>query len=178
MKFKYSILAGFALVAGAAIMSSCNESDPNIKQTNAEAFAGEWFVTVTVDGTDINGGYGTVITSNTAANVSTEILVSDLVDPNGKPSFAGYKVKAQSDIKAMSFNADKVLSTIPDYNDTMLHVSIANGKIFPKGGMSKSKVVVDSIYFELQLEDDTPSPYGTTYVVSGHKRTGFTEDEY
>jgi len=177
MNFKYSILAGITLLAGAIMMTSCNESDPSIKHTNAEAFAGEWFVTVTVDGTDVNGGYGTIITSNSAANVASEIIVSDLVDPNGQPSFAGYKIKAQSDIKAMTFSADKILSTIPDYNDTMLHVSIANGKIFPKGGLSKTKVVVDSIYFELQLEDDGP-PYGTTYVVSGHKRTGFTEDEY
>jgi len=172
MKYLYIMLCGMSM-----LVLSCNSDDPNIKHTNAEAFAGEWFVTVTVGGADVNGGYKTIVTSNTAANVSTEIIVSDLVDPNGDFSFSGYKVKAQSDIKTMTFSADKVLSTIPDYADTMLHVSIAKGQIFPKGGFSKTNGVVDSIYFELQLEDDGP-PYGTTYVVSGHKRTGFTQDEY
>jgi len=174
MKYLYIMLCGLSL-----LVLSCNSDDPNIKHTNAEALAGEWFVTVSVDGSDFNGGYGTIITSNTAANVSTEILISDLVDPNGKPSFTGYKVKAQSDLKTLSFSADKVMNAMIDYADTSLHVSIANGKIFPKGGFSKSKGVVDSIYFELQIEDDIlAGPYGTTYIVSGHKRTGFTQDEY
>jgi len=157
------------------MMAGCNESDPSIKHTNTEAFAGEWFVTYTLDGSDVGGGYTEIITSNTAANVATEMFVSDWVDPTAKSgNFWTYKVKAQSDPKGLTFSADQSESSVEGYN---IKVNILNGKIFPKGGLSKSKVVVDSIYFEIEFEDDSPA-FGNKYVVSGHKRTGFTEDEY
>ena len=52
---------------------------------------------------------------------------------------------------------------------------IKSGKIIPDGGKSKTGVVTDSISFVVGFGDDTP---GFEYVVSGHRRTGFVEDDY
>jgi len=176
MNFRYPILSGIAVILLFATMVSCNESDPNIKHTNAEAFAGEWFVTYSLGGSDVGGGYSTIITSNTAANVATEFLISDYVDPNATTgNFWSYKAKANSVASSLAFSATDAPSHVvvkgDDYDITL---TITNGKIFPKGGLSKSKVAVDSIYFEVEFSDDP----GDKFICSGHKRTGFTEDEY
>jgi len=100
-------------------------------------------------------------------------MVSDFVDPNATSgNFWSYKVKAQADLANKSFTASDSQNSAYDSK-----VNILNGKVFKNGGHSKTGVVVDSIYFEIQFNDDV-TPYGTTYVVSGHKRTGFTADEY
>ena len=135
-----------------------------------------------VDGEEI-ASYSEVITSNTSANVNTEILLSDYVDPNGNfGNFWTYKIKAQIDPATKKFSADEVTSTAT-YNGELynIKVNVANGQIFPKGGLSKTGVVTDSIYFEIQFEDDTDDDgngFSHTYVAHGHKRTGFTEDDY
>jgi hypothetical protein len=54
---------------------------------------------------------------------------------------------------------------------------VQQGKVLLKEGRSTSGVVTDSIYFEVSFDDDTPA-YGTTYIVSGVRRTGFLEDEH
>jgi hypothetical protein len=168
------------LVAG-FIITSCNQDDPNIKGTETKAFAGEWFVTYSVDGVDINGGHSKIITSNTAANIATEIMVSDYVEANATfGNFWSFKIKAQADPAAYSLVANEAESNVLVTSARTPYetkVNLLNGKIFKNGGLSKTGVTVDSIYFELQFEDDT-TPYGTTYVVSGHKRTGFAADEY
>jgi hypothetical protein len=162
------------------IIVSCDQEDPNIQSTNAKALAGEWFVTYSIGGSDVGGGYSTIITSNTAANLATEILISDYVDPNAKTgNFWSYKVKAQADPDAKSFTASESVSTalINNEDPYPIKVNILNGKIIPFGGKSRTGVVVDSIYFEIQFEDDA-TPFENTFIVSGHKRTGFTADEY
>ncbi|HEX5172034.1 MAG TPA: lipid-binding protein [Cyclobacteriaceae bacterium] len=160
-------------------LASCDEDDPNVKETTTKDFAGEWWVTYSVDGDDVGGGHSEIITSNSAANIATEIIVSDYVSPTATSgNFWSYKVKAQTDPTNKSFSANEVISSaLYDGDPYDIGVNILNGKIFPEGGHSKTGVVVDSIYFEIQFEDDS-TPYGTTYVVSGHKRTGFTADDY
>ena len=48
------------------------------------------------------------------------------------------------------------------------------GKIIADGGVSKTGVVVDSIYIKATFSDDP----GTEYEITGHRRTGFVEDDY
>jgi hypothetical protein len=175
---------GMLLVAAAFLFSKCTDDDATIEHTAGEYYAGEWFVTYSVDGTEVSQGHVPLITSNTAANVATEILISDYIvaaDLGG--SFWSYKCKAQVDVATKKFSADQsdshVMIEDEDGNPTPydININIMNGAIFPKGGLSKTGVVVDSIYFEMQFSDDSPA-YGTTYVVSGHRRTGFHDDEY
>ena len=52
--------------------------------------------------------------------------------------------------------------------------AVADGKVLPLGGKSKSGVVVDSIFMHVEFSDDP----GTIYTISGHQRSGFLEDEY
>ena len=158
------------------LLLSCDQDDPNVKHTNTEALAGEWFVTYTLDGADEGGGYSTIITSNTAANTASEILVTDYVDPNDTEGhFWSYKVKANADVNAKTFSASNAVSSaIVDDEPYPIKINITNGKVIRNGGFSKTGVVVDSIYFEIEFEDDP----GNTYIASGHKRTGFTEDEF
>lgn len=177
MKRKY--VRNIALGLLAVLLWRCNSDDPNIKNTATEAMAGEWYVTYSVGGTDVGGGHSKIITSNTAANVATEILVSDYVEPNAvQGNFWSYKVKVQADPTAESFSANESVSSALYKGDPYyIKVNVMNGKVFPGKGHSKTGVTVDSIYFELQFEDDAPS-FGNTYVVSGHKRTGFVADDY
>lgn len=168
---KYLLLFVIAIT-----FASCKEDDPNIQNTEAVKFAGEWFVTYTLGGSDAGGGYTKIITSNTAANLPTEIMVTDYVDPNATSgNFWSYKAKATAIPASLEFNADKAESDVVVKGDPYsTTVTITNGKIFPKGGFSKTKVVVDSIYFEVVFGDDP----GDKFICSGHKRTGFSEDEY
>lgn len=174
-KYARNIILGLLSV----LLWRCDSEDPNIKHTETEALAGEWYVTYTLNGSDFNGGYSRIITANTAANVANEILVSDYVEPNAaRGNFWSYKIKAQVDPAGGSFTADEVTSSASyDGDPYPVKVNILNGKVMPGKGRSKTGVVVDSIYFEIQFEDDTPA-FGRTYVATGHKRTGFHADDY
>ncbi|MGG7036957.1 MAG: lipid-binding protein, partial [Flavobacterium sp.] len=52
-------------------------------------------------------------------------------------------------------------------------VTVSNGKILKNAATSFGGHVVDSIYFEAEFDWDP----GIVYKFSGHKRTGFKEDE-
>jgi hypothetical protein len=177
MKRRYVLTITLGLLS--LLLWRCNQDDPNIKSTAGEAIAGEWYVTYKVGTTDVNGGYSPIITSNTAANVATEMLISDYVTPTATSgNFWSFKVKAQVDPANKTFAADEAVSSALWHEDPYpIKVNVLNGSIFKDGGHSKTGVTVDSIYFELQFEDDS-SPFGTTYIVSGHKRTGFAADDF
>jgi len=182
MKSKYFLYIFFLLPL---MISGCNEDDPNVKKTNAVDFAGEWWVTYSVKNTDgsledVGGGYSKVLTSNTAANTASEIILTDVTGDQTRDhgNFWTYKVKVPSSLPSLSFVAPEAASLATyDFDPYPIKLHVLNGKIIKDGGFSKTKVKVDSIYFEVEFEDDTPA-FGTTYIVSGHKRTGFYEDEF
>lgn len=153
------------LVALVAFTSSCQEEYEPVMFPGHE-LAGEWYVTYTIGGVDVyNFGYSTILTFNTAAADGAEIWVSD------EGHFWDYKGKVAGNPSAMSFGQ-------PDSIDNAAYpvkMIVKSGKIFPDGGMSKTGVTTDSISFVVSFGDDTP---GTEYVVSGHRRTGFVEDDY
>ena len=179
MKKRYVL--GISLGLLSLLFAGCNQDDPSIEETAGKEIAGEWFVTYKVGTDDVGGGYSAIITSNTAANVATEMLISDYVAPNSLTgNFWSYKVKAQLNPDSKTFTANEAVSSAlvgaaQDPYD--IKVNVLNGGVFKGMGHSKTGVKVDSIYFELQFEDDS-SPFGTTYIVSGHKRTGFAADDY
>jgi hypothetical protein len=180
------IITGAFLVAFASlVLLSCDSDDPTIGRTAGQEIAGEWWVTYSIDGADVGGGYSEIITSNTAANVNTEMLISDIVTATAATgNFWTYKIKAQLDPTDKKFSADEVTSTGAVRGTPYdIKVNIAEGQIFLNEGKSKTGVVTDSIYFKIQFEDDedddgNAAPYLHTFVVSGHKRTGFTEDDF
>jgi hypothetical protein len=171
---KFNIIA-LALVASAFSLSSCERDEPEMKKTEALPLAGEWFVKYEVETSpgvfeDIyHVGYSTLVTSNTAANTKNEIMVSD------EGNFWNYKVKANADADNRTFSANQSVSYALDKGAPYdIKVNITDGKVIKDGGRSASGVTTDSIMFNVEFEDDP----GTIYRASGHKRTGFLEDEH
>jgi hypothetical protein len=162
------LFAYIFLVSIACIGFSCQE-DLEPGGTKVQDMAGEWWVRYEVEtspGTweDIGGGYYKMMTYNTASNTE-EIWIDDLAH------FWDYKVKTSVDLTAKSFSVTGAVNV--SYESA---VTIENGVILTGQGRSISGVATDSIHFLASFDDDTPA-FGTKYRVSGHRRTGFLEDE-
>lgn len=174
MKIKYLYNLAFILCAG--LLFSCEKDEPEVQYTATYPVSGEWWVTNKVETSpgvfeDVYSlGHTPLLTSNTAANTANEIWISD------EGNFWNYKIKAGVQIDNRTFSVLNAVNTTLDnegepYN---IKVTITDGKVIEKGGLSRSKVQTDSIYFRATFEDDP----GVIYHVSGHRRTGFLEDEF
>ena len=137
--------------------------------------AGEWYVQYMFDdgagniGDWYGVGYTTLFTYNTANEDKDQFWISD--DGN----FWVYTIKSPCNVDARSFSGDSLVSTADWDGDLYdIKVNIKNGKVIEDGGFSTSGVVTDSIYFEIEFEDDP----GTIYQCAGIRRTGFLEDEH
>ena len=171
----------FAALLLCAGLTSCEKEE--IGGTETEATAGDWYVTV--DGADENGnviegfedlfGVGRIhmITTNTAANVPTEMIVSDL------GNFWDFKVKVNCDQQGLTFktNTTENNNMVADYED--INVTVSGGKILPKAGRQNNGSVADSIVFYVSFSDDPyPAKYGyTNYKVSGVRYSGLEEND-
>lgn len=163
---KIFLITGVALVIG---LASCeNEVDPG--QNSLMKMSNEWWCQIYIpDGsgglTDIGQGYQHFLTSNTASGRSDSLFVDDF------DGLLELKAKVFCNINDLTFTTNGV-AVLERYTDGT--VKIGNGKIFPDGGKSTSGVKVDSIYFEAEFDWDP----GQIYVLAGHGRTGFAEDEH
>ncbi|MCM1137950.1 MAG: hypothetical protein NC221_07380 [Duncaniella sp.] len=157
---KYIIVAIFALA-----VSSCDKED--IGGTATQDLAGEWMVKA--DLADANGnviaedpygmGYFQVITYNTAANIPTEMWISDT------GNFWKFTAKVPCDAAAQTFGSTNALQN-QDYDCTL---TITNGKVTYGGTLSPSGAIADAIEFTISFSDDEPGVY---YRISGYRRTG------
>ena len=131
--------------------------------TVAVKAANGWWVTFTQGGVDVYSlGHFFLSTYNTSAG-DDSLWIDDLGNS------WNFKCKAKIDYNTLLFSTTNAQNEY--YNIT---VNIANGKILPKGGHSRSGNITDSIYFESNFSDDPTN----TYVISGTARTGFIEDDY
>ena len=146
----------------ALIFSACDiKEDYVVEKSKVVDAAGQWWVNYKTTGYE--SGYLALKTYNTSADDGKEFWITD----DGE--FWDFKVKCPINIDAMTFSGKDLANTSYD-----IKVQVVNGKIIKNGGKSTSGVVVDSIYFELEFEDDP----GTIYKAGGHRRTGFLEDEH
>ncbi len=161
------IILGFISI----LIFSCKKQLPSVGGTSAQSIANEWWVTLTVGGQDVyNLGHKKLVTYNTSAN-NNEVWVDDL--KNGY----GFKVKAIMDSHSLTFsssNGDNQYYDSTKPANFPKTVMLTEGKVLLNQGRSKSGNITDSIYFKTIFSDD-PS---TTYIISGHARTRFTEDDY
>ena len=147
------------------VLFSCDlVNEPTIGGTKVQAMAGEWWVRVLVDGTDVAGGYHLISTSNTAANTDTDMILDDL-------GLWPAKVKVKVDLGALTFTPATNLANL---SSATIKVSIIEGKILKGGAITPGKNKTDSAYFKFEFSDDP----GTQYVYAGYRRTGFQEDEH
>jgi hypothetical protein len=159
----------YIIVISAALVGFSCQDDLEPGGTKAQDMAGEWWVRYEVEtspGTweDIGGGYYKMMTYNTASDTE-EIWVDDLAH------FWEYKVKVPVDLAAKTFSVTAAPNAA--YESA---VTIANGVVLAGEGKSITGVQTDSIHFVASFDDDDPA-FGTNYRVSGHRRTGFLEDE-
>jgi hypothetical protein len=106
------------------------------------------------------------MTFNTAGNTADSLWVSDL------GNFWDFQVKAAFDPSSKSFSVSQGENT--SYES---EVTISEGAVLLGEGRSTSGVKTDSIYFAASFSDDSPA-FGTEYIMAGHRRTGFLEDEH
>ncbi len=162
------------MMCAGVLLSSCEKDE--IGGTSTEALAGEWYVTV--DGVDESGaviyedplgaGHTMLYTFNTAANVPTEMYVSD------EENFWGYKVKVKSDIDALTFSTDGTVA-----NETYdCDVTIEGGKVLLGAATTPHGTPADSIVFYVTFSDDENIPADWSKMkVSGYRYTGLVQDE-
>ena len=171
----------FALLLLGAGLTSCEKEE--IGGTETEATAGDWYVMV--DAADESGnvvegfedlfalGRVHMITTNTAANLPTEMIVSDL------GNFWDFKVKVSCDQQGLTFqtNTSENNNLVADYED--INVTITGGKIMPKAGRQNNGSPADSIVFYVSFSDDEyPAAYGyKNYKVSGIRYSGLKEND-
>ncbi|MFI5185309.1 MAG: lipid-binding protein [Chitinophagales bacterium] len=153
----------FAIFIVLTILSISCKKDLKPADTAAVKAANGWWVTFKLGGADVYG-LGTFFfdTYNTSAN-DDSLWVDDLGHS------WQFKCKTKIDYNSLTFSTANAQNQY--YNIT---VNIADGKILPKAGRSRSGNPTDSIYFKATFSDD-PS---NTYEISGTARTGFIEDDY
>jgi hypothetical protein len=160
------------LLTLAGLLSACEKDDPEVGYTAIGKAAGEWWVTYQVETSpgvleDIyHLGHVPLLSYNTSDNASNQIWLDE-------GSVWPFKVKSGFDASNMSFTATNAPSIVQS-NKKNFTLTVTDGKVLLGGGKSKTKVATDSIYFRAEFSDDP----GTIYHISGHRRTGFLEDEY
>lgn len=142
------------LVALGVIISCERDTESMVSndQQNALNLTGQWEVMAYNDTVSLIGPF-TVLTVSDPASNNDSITIQD-----SEVKFWKFQVKAAVDAKDGSFETK--LSKC-EVSDVGIGVKISNGKILNS----------DSIYFEIQFEDDV-TPYGNTYQLKGHRVNG------
>ena len=180
MKLKYTLLLTLFLSLG--FITSCDDDDDDkIEYTATYPLSGDWTVTYSIETSpgqfEPLAENSELLIYNTAANTPTEIWVDD------HGNFWNFKVRANADISALTFNAQNSVSAALRRNSEGalvpydIEVNIAEGQVF-KNAATVNGIQRDSIYFQVSFEDDEdanedPDPFGTIYHVYGHRSTGF-----
>lgn len=156
----------FAVVLSLGVITACELDDPEIEYAAVTELSGEWYVQYEYQETDgswtnPDWGYYKIITSNTAANVETEMLIDDT---------DGWGTMYKVTVNGLNFSVTGATELASSTGD----VTVTNGVVIQDGGLSTSGVVTDSIHFEFVQPSDDP----TVYRASGVRRTGFLEDEH
>lgn len=153
------ILFGILIVTS---FTSCDEGgDPNPGGTATEAFSGDWYITITDAAGLVQVESALHSTYNTAANDNTM-----WIDDRGN----GVLIKSKMTIDA---NGTFTAVAQPNVGDSGT-VTITEGKIEKGAGLSRAGHVVDKISFKAEFSTNP----GVILTFTGHKRTGFKEDEY
>ena len=162
-----------------AVFTSCEKE--KVGNTETMAMAGQWYVTV--DAADESGnvvegfedlfglGRHLLVTSNTASNSASEMMIDDL------GNFWTYRVKVSCDINSLTFATGS--QTVENLNGDPIEVTISNGKIVKDGGVQNNGSKADYIEFYVSFSDDTyPATYGyKNYKVSGIRYSGLAEND-
>ncbi|SFS36531.1 lipid-binding protein [Proteiniphilum acetatigenes] len=146
---KITYLLGFLAIG---ILVSCEKEADNGATDDASKpvnITGQWEVTAYNDSTLIFGPFKVITLKDTSAQ-SDSITIQDT-----EVKFWKFQTKAFVDEKNGTFHTE--LSNC-EVSEEAIGIKISNGKIFNS----------DSIYFEIQFEDDE-TPYKNTFQLKGHR---------
>lgn len=146
---KIIYLLGFITLGIIASCESETESAELGGAANSVNITGQWEMTAYIDSITVFGPFK-VITLKNPSTESDSITIHD-----SEVKFWKFQVKAFADEKTGTFETK--LSNC-EVSEESIGIKISNGKIFSS----------DSIYFEIQFEDDE-TPYGNTYKLKGHR---------
>lgn len=147
------------------VFTSCDtKEDYEVEKSMVVEASGQWWVKYS-DNSGYESDYIMLTTFNSASDDGTELWITDDGD------WWDYKVKAGINAAALTFSGQDLVNAVEDYD---IKIQVTNGKVILDGGKSTLGIVTDSIYFELEFEDDP----GTIYQAAGIRRTGFLEDEH
>ncbi len=170
-KAKYLIAALFFVISAGLTFTSCDEGgEPEPGGTNMQRYAGDWYISATDTNGDVLFEHALHSTYNTAANDNTM-----WIDDHTNGWWLKGKVTVDLDNGTFASEGDVENIIVVPGQGPQGSVTITEGKIIKDGGISRGGHVVDSIYFRVHFSYDPP---GYDIIHSGHKRTGFLEDEY
>jgi len=154
---------------------SCDDDrgydDYDAGQTQLQPMSGEWFINITDEAT------GEVLVAHalhrTFDDNNGRLFISDRDYSDTTPplSYFGWWLESRVDVNPQEMSFSGVNEE--NFADGSL-VNITDGIIIKNGGQSRTGVITDSIFFRAEFDYDP----GTVLVFSGHKRTGFVEDEF
>lgn len=179
-----------------ATLTSCEKED--IENTATVNMAGQWYVQV--DAVDDAGnpikngedyfGFGRVLilTSNTAANSTSEMLIDDLGSFDvaagyGNGNYPSYSLKSKInvDLGALTFSSNNAtnLSDKNKFDSDLYPITIEGGQILPGAGRQNNGSVADSIVFYVKYAGDPwfPDDGYAKYKVSGIRYSGLVEND-
>ncbi len=171
------LLSAIGVLAGVCLIASCMKTQ-NYGGTAVGKVSNGWWVMAysSKSGliaipppapTDTASNHIFFVTYNTAANTQDSVWADDLSNIGGV-----YDVKAELSVSLTEYTLSSS-GTANLYQPTS-PVQWASGKIFPKGGVSRTGVVTDSIHLQLLF---TGNP-GDTLTIQGVARTGFDGDDW
>lgn len=165
MNSKQYIYIALALV-GLAV-TGCKKDQPDVEYSPIFPISGEWYVKVAnANGTLARPTYTTLSTYNTSANENNVVWMKMLT--SAVPY--GLLGKASCDVNAKTLSGTGITNTAFTPNSKF---SILEGKVLLNATTLHSKVVTDSIYVRFTTETN-----GQTYILSGHRRSQYEEDQY
>jgi hypothetical protein len=155
-----------------ASIASCEDqgyAKYNPETTPSASMTGEWYIDITDQAT--GEVYVEHAIHKTYDSNDGKMYITDRILGSTPPKFTGWWLETKLDVntKDLTFSATDALNTADESI-----VKITEGKIIKNAAKSKDGHVVDSIYFKAVFD------YEPTQVLiySGHRRTGFLEDEY
>lgn len=174
----------FTIAAFVLLVSSCQE-EFNVPESATMAMSGKWWYELSLDAnqdgifneddgdekyiTYADFGAADLLTSNTNANDADSILITDQKAPSSLQwPFTFY---APVDLASLTL---KPATGLANFANRDAPVTVIEGKILKNAATTLSGGKADSIYIRLEIADDE----GNHYMFTGHRDTGFPEDQY
>jgi Lipid-binding putative hydrolase len=144
---------------------SCDKKgfeDYEIKGNANQELSGEWFINI------INAKTGDVEAEHIlhkTYELNNKLFIDDLTEG------LTFKGSLNTNPTSLTFEATNAANLYTQKDTTF---TVTEGKVLKNAAKSKDKNVVDSIYFKIKLSNIPDEEF----ILSGHRRSGFREDEY